>query len=437
MKKLKKKITDAFVNSMTKMGYGKQSETGWNTEAGYMPEQTLTDMYCSRESWLFRKIVDVPVDDAFPGGIELSSEDEKVDAMQELVKKIKLMSKLKETMKTARLYGGAAIIPVTDDTGEPAREMTQAGEVRELYGLTVADGMELMPSEYYDDPTRPEYGDVELYDYMPYIHGGSAAAVRKIHSSRIIPLVGDAVPKRKTGRLLQHPWGQSVIASVYSAVKNYDTADDQVTNIINEYLVKVMKMPALMDLLQAGSEDDIETLENRIEMMNLMMSGHNLHIIGDDEDLQKYTVNISGLEKLVDKLRESVSGASGIPIQRLVSQQMGTLAGAKEGTKTYLDLLTRVQDSARPGVQKILDMAAAVTGVDSYTWNFESVAKPTQSEVVETRKKQAETDQIYWNTGAITSEEIRQSRFSGEYSIETSIDEGLDMKPFPDEEEEE
>lgn len=50
--------------------------------------------------------------------------------------------------------------------------------------------------------------------------------------------------------------------------------------------------------------------------------------------------------------------------------------------------------------------------------------EPTESEVIEMRSKQSETDERYVNTGVLTPADVALSRFGGdEYSAETTLNE--------------
>ena len=50
----------------------------------------------------------------------------------------------------------------------------------------------------------------------------------------------------------------------------------------------------------------------------------------------------------------------------------------------------------------------------------------TEKEEITNRKTQADSDKIYIDMGAVTSDEIRESRFANGYSYETILDEETD-----------
>ncbi|MHC4649101.1 MAG: hypothetical protein ACYTBJ_26925 [Planctomycetota bacterium] len=55
---------------------------------------------------------------------------------------------------------------------------------------------------------------------------------------------------------------------------------------------------------------------------------------------------------------------------------------------------------------------------------FNPVWEPTPTELLEMKKKQAETDKTYIDTGVLTAEEVRESRFENGYSFETQLQNG-------------
>jgi hypothetical protein len=65
----------------------------------------------------------------------------------------------------------------------------------------------------------------------------------------------------------------------------------------------------------------------------------------------------------------------------------------------------------------------------NFTVEFNSLYQEAPKEIAETRKIQAETDQINITNGVLLPSEVRASRFgSGSYSFETTIDTSLDAE---------
>jgi hypothetical protein len=59
---------------------------------------------------------------------------------------------------------------------------------------------------------------------------------------------------------------------------------------------------------------------------------------------------------------------------------------------------------------------------ESFSFEFNPLYQQSQKEIIETRKMQAEIDEIYMTRGVYSAFEVAESRFeTGEYSFETSL----------------
>lgn len=421
-KKLMRRL-DQFINTATGTGDGKAWNTYYQSLGGFVNSTTLTNMY--QNEWLARKIVDLPAIDALSVELEFAS-DEPLDAFLEEVERLKLMDKVLLAVITARLYGGAAIIIGPDESAAsmPNSELIPEN-VKGIKTLNVVDGYELQPLDWNSDVFTEGFGMPETWMYNPQPGGGATpGAGTVVHNSRVLIFKGDYVPKKgfQGNSEMVWPYGQSVIQSNFTSIRDYEILEDAATEIAQAFSIKTLKILNLMDLL---SDDDGDAmLQTRASVVNTQLSAHKTLVIDTEEALEFRNPNISGFDKLYDGVIDQVCGSSCIPRQRLFTQQLGTLAGAEETTKAYYDYLGRIQHSVEENVDIALKLIAAIVGLNDFTWKFSDLTKPDEKTIAETRKIVAETDQIYIQNQVLTPEEIEQSRFGDGYSMETQLLEG-------------
>ena len=116
---------DAFQNQMARLGFG---QPNLNEGADYpltrmsQNYNLFTSLY--RSSWIVRKIVDVFPSDMVKNWIKFNSslDPEKISKINSVIRKTKTKEKIKEGLRWARLYGGAAgliLIDGDEDLSEP------------------------------------------------------------------------------------------------------------------------------------------------------------------------------------------------------------------------------------------------------------------------------------------------------------------------------
>jgi hypothetical protein len=132
------------------------------------------------------------------------------------------------------------------------------------------------------------------------------------------------------------------------------------------------------------------------------------------------------------------AAAAQMPISKLFGQSATGLNATGEGdARNWYDAVAvyQAERRKRPAYEQILKLLFAsksgpTRGIEPENWalKFPPLWQPTAKEQAETRKVVAETDQINYDMGLVTSEELRTSRFGGEeYSAETEIDSAPDL----------
>ena len=406
----------------------------------------IEDLY--RYDWASRRIIEAFPEDATREWIEFITEDK--DVRKDVTSKmedLKAQSKFEEALVLARLYGGSIIVVGADD-GQDPEEPLNLEKVKSVNFLHVFDRWQLHIDSVFSDPLEANFGEPEFYVVYPQTTRGTTTVSgtgQKIHSSRTIKFDGITLPTRlKVGNA---GWEDSVLTLLHNALKNFGTSIHAGAVLVQDFITKVLKIEDLGELL--GTEDGVNKLNDRIAFAASSMSSIGISVVGSGEEFNKIQTPIAGLPKLMEIYIDILSAASGIPRARFFGQQLGVLAGATETTRAYYDLIGAYQVKKMTGpINQLLTIilnSDDVISEEPEDWGFEykPLWQDDQKTTIETRKLQAETDDIYIQSGVLDPEEVAASRFTDEgYSYETTTDDDLraevgEPEPFEEEEIEE
>jgi hypothetical protein len=265
--------------------------------------QVLSQLYV--EIGLVQTIVDVPVDDAFRGGIEIKSKQ--LDEQQ--IEKLKISVDRDDDLNTAaqagkwnRLYGGAAIlILVGDQDPEEPLDVDAIGQDTDLEFRAV-DLWEL----YGDKQDTDEYDpavlnqNFEFYDY--YGH--------RLHKSRVLRLKALPAPSFLRPRL--RGWGMSVVEALIRSMNQYLKATDLAFEVLDEFKVDVYKVKNLVTTLMSANGH--QKVYERIRKTNWHQ---NAIVLDSEDDWDNKQLTFAGLAETMQGIRMQVAADMRMPITKL------------------------------------------------------------------------------------------------------------------------
>ncbi len=411
---------DVYFNAYSGFGGSRDplQRTGFIAEP--VPAQTeLEQLY--RFYWLARRIVDLLPADACREGIELNIEDADLGAkLYRRMDELYVWERLEEALRMARLYGGSILLLGAVDGQDPAVPLAPE-RVTKLASLTVLDRWQLTIEKLFDDPLAPQFGQPELYRINPAAMN-TAPRAGLVHASRVIRFDGAWLPDRV--RMQNQGWNDSVFVAINQNLKQFGISVQSAAVLFQDFITKTLKIPNLAQLIADGEED---ILMARIQYAVGQMSSLGVSLIGENEEFTKVQTPITGLVELLTTFMDLTAAAANLPKTRLFGQQLGTLAGAGETTRDYYDGVKAFQEKGlRAPVTRIIELLLAEQKAkqpDEWSFEFAPLWQPTDKELAETRKVQAESDQIYIANGVLEPAEVAISRFGPDgYSMETVID---------------
>lgn len=406
---------DGWSNLITQVGTSGDKRTQnrifWENRSPEFFEQ----LYSGDE--LASRIVNVVPDEAMRKGWEWTGVEKNIStAVQKRAADLDLRGAIERTWKWGRAYGGACLYIVTDTT-DPASPLRQGERVIGLRDLSRYD-LRILTTDIETDFGNPNWGHPRVYYLM--VQMGSQFKGYPIHWTRMVRFDGYLVPRRTFIR--NNYWHDSILNRLYNAIRNYQSSNDAVATMLQDFNVDVYKMSQLANLMGAGQEAVVKA---RIEMLQYSKSVIRALILdSDDEDYENIQRSIEGVAELLTKQANRLVAATDIPHTKLLGESPdGSSATGNSTTQQWFDHVQSEQENyLRPRLERLKD--AIFYDIPDLGFKFKSLYQLTELEQAELRNKTAQTDQIYISQGVLDPTEIAQSRFGGEeYSTETKLDE--------------
>jgi len=419
-------VKDGWENIFTGLGMnGKDKRTG--ATARYMPltEKEVEDLHDCDD--IAERVVNLIPTEGTRDWIETNLGDGQDKPNENLVLKmdeLDMQTKISAAWSTSRLYRGAGIFLSVDD-GLSLEEPLNENRLVRINSLTVLNSFELQSQDVSRDITSKIFGTPEYYNISPR----AGDSLTRVHHSRIIRFEGAKVSLNSFIR--NDYWGDSVLTRLFNVLRNFNSSHDSVASVLQDFNVGILKLQNLAELIE-GDEDDAVTA--RLRLMNLSKSILGTVLIdADSESFENKSVPLANLDKVLDKINERLVSATGMPHNKILGMGPKTsLSGGGESEEK--DWLTMVANEQELVIRRPIDRILRLILLSKqgptngkipadWNWEFRPLWQPSQKDTVETRKTQAETDQIYFNMGALTATGIAKDAFStGEYSFERTVD---------------
>lgn len=342
---------DGFQNVVANLGTPRDKAFAGGYYTRVYSSAELLSAY--RSSWLPRKIVDIVPTDATRRWRGWQAKKDQITAIEAEEKRLGLVGKTRDALISARLYGGAVIYISTGESDvskplDPAR--IKKGGIKHL---TVIGRDYISTGQTSTDPNSPQFGKPEWYEV-----GGE-----RIHPSRLSVFTGAKLP---AGSNLVEPWGDSVLMSMFDAIKQADSTAANIASMTYEAIVDVLRIPNLMEMLKQEGGDaklmkyltTLATAKGNNGMLILdgggTVQGSDKRDVGTEYDRKPIT--FGGLGDIWDRAMQAVAGAADIQMTRLFGMAPAGLNSTGEGdAQNHAVMINGVQSLDIEPVISVLD----------------------------------------------------------------------------------
>lgn len=277
--------------------------------------------------WAAKKIVDIPVQDAFRVEPEIKglSEEDK----EQLTKYQEAMGgrdKLYKAAIQSRLLGGSIVmLGIKDEEDNPEKPIDfDKLDKGDLAFMNVVSVEKISQVQYETDPFSPMY-DTPRY-YM--ING------QKVDVSRLLVFDGRPLFNSASMNILQNfrfnpaGFGESVLIPVYDALVRFAGTQEGAYHLVNMASVLLVKCDKLMDLQASNmGERGMRMLEKMAEQISIYRAGI---LSGKDVDFAQHSATFGSVPELLQTFAQVLAAGSDIPATRFLGQAPGGLNATGE-----------------------------------------------------------------------------------------------------------
>jgi hypothetical protein len=345
---------DSFVNFNQKMGMGADNVLSGSTYSlnNMISRNHVLLEAAYRSSWLVGAAVDSIAEDMTKEGVSFHSEmaPDDMAKLQVAINKFSCWEALSETIKWARLYGGALALPIIDgaDYSKPLNE--NAIGKGKFKGILVLDRWMVDPNvgelvtELGQDFGKPKY-----YRIVPAVTG---IPLLKIHYSRVFRFDGIKLPYYQ--RIAENMWGLSIVERMYDRLLAYDSSTTGAAQLLYKAYLRVIGVDGFREALAMGGDAENAVIK-QFTLMRQMQSLEGITLLDKEDQFATHQYNFSGVSDLLIQFGEQISGATEIPLVRLFGQSPAGLSSTGESDlRNYYDAINKKQQSQlRPHCEKL------------------------------------------------------------------------------------
>lgn len=323
-------------------------------------------------------------------------------------------SKARQALIWGRLYGAGYLWPVVED-GLPLNAPLDLSRIRKVYALHVLDGKEVIPLPGMKKITDQNFREPSLYQVTPM--GRNPVVGGQVHSSRLIRFPGARLPPSIYGDGPAQA-DDSALQVAWMAIRDRVSVDQGAANWLQSARQNILKVAGLQGL---QASDRASAFRERMRLMLQSMGLLNMILLSDGEEFQTISQAITGFRDLDEHSRAALSVAFNMPQALLFGEApSGLNTDGESWQKAWGAIVSSErQDSLGPRLETLYEIVMAsqegpTKGLIPVPWKvaFAPLQELSRKEIVELRKMAADTDLIYMQSGVLTAQEVRQSRFS-------------------------
>lgn len=339
----KKPTVDSYKNFVSRVGFG----TGNQNDASHYGFHPVTRNrvqmeWAYRGSWIVGRMVDIVAKDMTKSGVELitsDSPDKIVDFEKDLLQ-LRIWDQLCQTIKWARLYGGAVAFIMIDgqDPKTPLRlETISKGQFK---GLLPMDRWLVNPS-LQDLITEfgPQFGKPKFYQTVPDTMG---MPLMMVHHSRLLRFEGVELPYWQ--RIAENLWGQSVLERLWDRLLAFDSTTTGVAQLVYKAHLRTLSVENLREIIAAGGPA-MKGLLAQLQTMQTFQTNEGVTLLDTVDKFEAHNYTFSGLDSVLMQLGEQLAGATEIPLVRLFGQSPAGFSTGDTDLRAYYDSIHTAQVS--------------------------------------------------------------------------------------------
>lgn len=431
----------SIVNPLTGMGGQLDKGTTSRPNPLVMPltDQELEALYL--HNGIARKLVDIFPRRATREGWTIPD----IDPGDE--RRIGIKDVVREGMTWAQLYGGCAVLLVTeDDVPHDFASRAQAWlkqplvpeRVGRLHAIHAFDARSASPQTWDQDIRSPNYR-------MPLTWSIADEHISaEVHHSRIAFFRGARRPPGMRRNAFTSGWSQfpdqSYLQHLWDSIRAFCDTMNGGAALANELKHAVMK---IADLQTAMSGENVEGFRQRMLLSQMSLSSLGIMLLGPNDEYEQRATPPSGFGELSEAAKSVLSAVSGIPQQELWGNTpSGLNTDGESGKEGFNATIADFQEDHRAAIEQIYRVLLSsqdgpCQGRPPEDWKleFNPLGKPSELVQAQLRQMVAQTDGELIDAGIYTADYVRRHRYGADgwkFELPGLDDEEIEELAFED-----
>ena len=279
--------------------------------------------------------IDIPVKDAFRGGIKINASQVDAGDIDKVLygfKKRNLLHVIEESAIYNRLFGGAGI--VIEVVGEDPKTPFNINSLKKgvIVNFYSADLWELFMTNQNQFAEHKPYVP-EPTDEIPYNFYGV-----QLHKSRVIKILGDQAPSIVRPQL--RGWGMSVLEDKLQQLNQILKADNASFELIDEVKVDVYKIANFAQLTDTPQGKN--KIYNALSTMNSNKNFLNAITLDAEDSYDQKQINLTGLSDFKQELKKDAACVWQIPMTKLFGLSAAGFSSGEDDIENYNAMIESV-----------------------------------------------------------------------------------------------
>lgn len=303
----------------------------------------LSTMYA--ENGFAQTVIDIPVDDALRGGLDISCPEfsrQNILELQDYLEDAGVLQSVGQTTKWGRLFGGAGLV-------------VNAGQNRTM-PLNIDKIKPTTPLEFYAvdrwELSAPLSGS-PVDQFKPMFKSGDPFTYygHPLHQSHVLIFKGKEAPSMIRAQFLG--WGMSELERMLRSFNLYQKHANVVFELLDESKIDVFGISGMNSAL--ASSGGTAKIAERVQLASRMKSHQNTLAMDVEDSYSQKQLSYAGLSDILEQIRINVASDCRFPLTKLFGLTPSGLSATSDDIENYNCFIeSEIRQKIRPMIRKVL-----------------------------------------------------------------------------------